>query len=448
MKKILLLLLVMLAGVSYAQPTFTTGNRNVNFGNIALGKTGERFIQFRVDSLAPAPVTVICSNPHDMQYTIIGDTQFTIEKGQFRNMTIEFIPMAVGQFADSLIFSHDGDTSLVRSPGIIRLNGTGVASDTFARMAIQPGFGVVQLGSVAVGNTRQSSFRIQNTTDTIRTLYGTITAPKPPFSIASNGEPFSLVMQDTVRVFIDFTPDTVGNFFDSVLIHSNADSLNSIRKVYLVGIGLPPGSDTIPRIGVTGIGNGGVNFGNVPSSTSTARYITIRNTSLMNKQLIGTVGNPTISAFTIDSGDVNFTLDSGASAVIKLRFSPSTAGTYRDSLYIVSNALEPTDSTMVLLRGVAVTNSITDDRVVTSISLYPNPAKDHVTSRITLSEPTTINISVFDTKGVEVLSIPSAHYDAGIPDVDFSVKALPNGIYTVRYSFFNSAVSILMVIER
>jgi hypothetical protein len=448
MKKIFVLLLAMLAGVSYAQPTFTTGNRNVNFGSIVVGKTGERFIQFRVDSSAPAPVTVICSNPHDMQYTIIGDTQFTIEKGQFRNMTIEFIPMSVGQFVDSLIFTHDGDTSLVRSPSMIRLSGRGVASDTFARMAIQPGFGFVQLGSVAVGNTRQSSFRIQNTTDTIRTLYGTITPPQLPFSIASNGQPFSLAMQDTVRVFIDFTPDTVGNFFDSVLIHSNADSLNSIRKVYLVGVGLPPGSDTIPRISVTGIGNGGVNFGNVAQSNSAARYITIRNTSLINKQLTGTVGNPTISAFTIDSGNVNFTLESGASAVIKLRFSPTTAGTYRDSLYIVSNALEPTDSTMVLLRGVAISNSIGDDHVVNSISLYPNPAKDNVISRLTLSEPTTMSISVYDTKGVEVLSIPSTHYDAGIPDVDFSVKSLSNGIYTVRYSFSKSAVSILMVIER
>jgi len=315
-------------------------------------------------------------------------------------------------------------------------------------MAIQPGFGFVQLGSVAIGNTRQSSFRIQNTTDTIRTLYGTITAPNPPFSIASNGEPFSLATQDTVRVFIDFTPTAVGNFFDSVLIHSNADSMNSVRKVYLVGVGLPPGSDTIPRITITGIGNGGVNFGNVPSSTSATRNITIRNTSLTNKQLIGTVGNPTISAFSIDSGDVNFTLDSGASAVIKLRFSPSTAGTYRDSLYIVSNALEPTDSTMVLLRGVAVTNSIPDNHVITSITLYPNPAKDNVTSRITLSEPTSMSIAVFDTKGVEVLSIPTAHYEAGIPDVYFSVKPLPNGIYTVRYTFLDSAVSILMVIER
>jgi len=119
MKHIFVFLLVMLAGVSYSQPTFTAGNRNINFGNIVVGKTGERFIQFRVDSLAPAPVTVICSNPHDMQYTIIGDTQFTIEKGQFRNINIEFIPLAVGQFADSLIFTHYREHYSVCSPGVI-----------------------------------------------------------------------------------------------------------------------------------------------------------------------------------------------------------------------------------------------------------------------------------------------------------------------------------------
>lgn len=454
MKKILVLLLIMLTTATYAQPqaTFTTGSRNLNFGNVTFGKNLQRFVQFRVDSAAPAPVTVICRMPSTQHYTIIGDTEFTVEVGSLRNLTIEFAPLGLGAFPDSIPFTHNGDVTSVSASSIIRMSGTGVASDTFARMAIQPGFGFVQFGSVEVGKSAQRSFRIQNTTDTIRQLTGTITPPKPPFSIASGGAPFSLASFDTVRVFIDFTPTKDTTYFDSVIITSNADSANSIRKVYFIATGTKPGSDTIPRMTVTGTGGGGgggVNFGNLVPNQSATRYITIRNSSIVNKPVLVTVGLPTMSVFTVDSGGGSLTIDSGMSAMVKLRFSPTAAGSYRDSLYLTSNAIEPNNNVKVILRGEVAVNDVKElPTSVTAISLFPNPAKDHVTSRITLTDATTLSISVFDTKGVEVLSIPTAHYQVGIPDVDFSVKSFPSGIYTVRYSFLNSAVSILMVIER
>ncbi len=453
MKKIVVLLLMMLTAVSYAQqprPKFSTGSRNLNFGNVVVGKTNQLFTQFRVDSTATAAVTVMCTYPRNPQYSIIGDTQFTIEIGGIHNFTVEYSPSALGQIRDTLFFTHNGDTTSVKTPSTINLNGTGVASDTFARMGIQSGF--FQFGSVEVGKSAQRSFRIQNTTDTIRQLNGTIAPLKPPFSLVPGGSPFSLASYDTIRVFIDFTPTAVGAFFDSVMITSNADSANSIRKVYFTATGTPPGSDTLPRMTVTGTGGGGgggVNFGNLTSGASATRYITIRNSSIVNKPVLVTVGLPTMSVFTVDSGGGSLTIDSGMSAMVKLRFSPTAAGSYRDSLYLTSNAIEPNNNVKVILRGEVAVNDVKElPTSVTAISLYPNPAKDYVTSRITLSEPTTISISVFDTKGVEVLSIPTAHYQVGIPDVDFSVKSFPSGIYNVRYSFLNSVVSILMVIER
>jgi hypothetical protein len=448
MKKLIILLLVLVASTTWAQSTFTTGQRNLNFGNVTVGKNLQRFVQFRLDSSAPAPVTIICTNPRDGQYTILGDSQFTVEKGQFRNLTVEFAPMALGQFIDTLFFTHDGDTTSVKSPSIIRLSGTGVASDTFARMGIQPGFGFIQFGSVSVGNTVQRSFRIQNTTDTTRSLYGTVMTPNAPFTIASGGGSFSLAMEDTMRVFIDFTPSVEGTYFDSVLIISNADSANSVRKVYLSATALKPGSDTIPRITVAGIGGGGVNFGTLQPDASATRYITIRNTSIMNKQVSGMIGTPTQSVFTIDSGNVSFTLDSGASMMVKLRFSPITAGSYRDSLYIVSNALEPNDSVKVVLRGEAVVNSVKADDIVSSISLYPNPARDRVTTRLVLKENAPMVVTVYNSLGREVVHIPEQYLQTGIQDVDFSTITLPNGNYTIRYMFNGAAVHMQMVVER
>lgn len=452
MKKIVLLILMLLTAVSYAQPPrpkFSSGSRNLNFNNVVVGKTKQLSTQFRVDSSASAPVTVICRLPRNPEYQLIGDTQFTIPLGGFQDVTVEFTPTTLGQLRDTIFFTHDGDTSAIKASSTININGTGVESDTFPRITITPGFGFLTYTSTEVGKTSQRSFRIQNSTDTIRQLTGSITPPNPPFSISGGVTSFSLEMDDTVRIFVDFAPTKDTTYFDSVIVTSNADSANMIKKIFLSATGTKPGSDTIPRITITGAGGGGVNFGSLRPDSSVARYITIRNSSIANKQLTGYVGMPTMSVFTVDSGGGSFTIDSGMTAMVKLRFSPATAGSYRDSLYVVSNAIEPTDSVKVVLRGEVVATDVKElPSFVTSISLYPNPAKDHVTSRITLREPTTMSISVFDTKGVEVLTIPSAHYNAGIPDIDFSVKQLPNGTYTVRYSFSSLAVSILMVIER
>lgn len=566
MKKIVVLFLMMLTAITYAQPPrpkFSVTQRNLNFNQVVVGKTKELFTQFRVDSTAPGPVTVICRYPKKPQYSLIGDTQFTIAVGSFQNLTVEFTPTALGQLRDTIFFTHNGDTTSVKANSGITLNGTGIAVDTFPKIGIQPGFGFLQFGSVEVGKTKQSSFRIQNTTDTIRQLTGSVTNAHAPFSVVGGAGSFSLAMSDTVRIFIDFTPTATGTFFDSVIVNSNADSLNKVKKIYFTGTATAPGADTIPKITITGAGGNGINFGTFPIDSSSVRYITIRNTSTVNKKLTGSITAPTMAMFTVDSGGGAFSIDSGMTATVKLRATGITAGTFRDSLYVLSNALEPADSNKIVLRATIIAvvpvdsvrrltvsprnvnfgllapstsplsipvtmkntsdsnNTITGSisaahspytangsgaftlarnetkelsiildasnagtfndsliitsdanegtqnliiirmsaqvvaagvagkpNVVRSVMLYPNPAKDHVTSRITLNEPTTMGISVFDTKGIEVVSLPSTQYDAGIPDVDFSVKSLPNGIYTVRYSFLDSAVSILMVIER
>jgi hypothetical protein len=566
MKKLVLLILMVLTGVSYAQPPrpkFSVTQRNVNFNQVVVGKVKELSTQFRVDSTASGPVTVICHYPKKPQYTLLGDTQFTIAVGGYQNLTVEFAPTAIGQLRDTIFFTHNGDTAQVKASSSINLNGTGIATDTFPKIGIQPGFGFIQFGSIEVGKTKQSSFRIQNTTDTIRQLTGTVTNAHAPYSVVGGAGSFSLAMNDTVRIFIDFAPTAIGTFFDSVTVYSNADSANKVKKIYFTGTATQPGLDTIPKITITGVGGNGINFGTLAIDSSSFRYIMIRNTSTVNKKLTGSIGSPTMTMFTVDSGGGAFSIDSGMTITVKLRAKGQFAGSYRDSLYVLSNAAEPSDSTKIVLRAtittpvpidsvrrlsvtprnldfgllppsttplsLAVTLKNTSDsnnaisgnisaahtpftangsgaftlarnetkelniildpsnagtftdsviimsnanegtqnriivrmtaqvvaagvegepNVVRSVALYPNPAKDNVTSRITLSEPTSMSISVFDTKGVEVLSIPTAHYEAGIPDVDFSVKSLPNGIYTVRYSFLDSAVSILMVIER
>lgn len=453
MKNIAIILLLLAASVSHAQvprPKFSTGSRNLNFGNVVVGKSRQLFTQFRVDSTATAPVTVVCTYPRTPQYSIIGDTQFTLEVGALRNLTIEYAPTALMQDTDRIFFTHNGDTSVVPASSSIALNGTGIASDTFPKISISPGFGFLQFGGVEVGKTAERSFRIQNSTDTIRQLTGTITPPSPPFSISSGGDPFSLESYDTVRVFITFTPTKDTTYFDSVIITTNADSANRIRKVFFAATGTKPGSDTIPRMTVFGTGGGvGVNFGNLKADSSAARYISIRNSSIVNKQLMVTVGTPTMSIFTVDSGGGALVIDSGMTSTVKLRFSPTSAGEFRDSLYLTSNAIEPNNNYKVILRGESTSSSVERAQVLAnSIRLYPNPAHDNTTASFFLEHAENIAVSVYNLEGKEVMNVSQKLYSSGFNTIPIETRGLPTGTYQVYFKLSHSAVPILMVIER
>jgi PKD repeat protein len=66
------------------------------------------------------------------------------------------------------------------------------------------------------------------------------------------------------------------------------------------------------------------------------------------------------------------------------------------------------------------------------IQVYPNPLTENSTLSFYLSNPETVNISVFNNLGMEVIKIANQQLQSGIQNINLNVTSLENGIYFIR----------------
>ena len=67
-----------------------------------------------------------------------------------------------------------------------------------------------------------------------------------------------------------------------------------------------------------------------------------------------------------------------------------------------------------------------------SIQVYPNPLTENSTLSFYLSNPETVNVSVFNNLGMEVIKIANQQLQSGIQNINLNVTSLENGIYFIR----------------
>jgi hypothetical protein len=364
MKSILIVCVVLAASVSLAQPPrpkFTAQPTNLQFGTTEVGKTKQMNVQFRVDSTADADVDVVCENTKTSHYRIIGLTSFTVTKGSFHNMTVEFEPLTTGLLRDTIRFTHNGDTTSVKASSFVRMSGTGIEKDTFPAITIQPQFAF--FGNVNIGDTAERSFLIRNTTDTQRTLIGSVSDPHSPYSFrpATNTN-FSLTMNDTQRYYIRFIPKDTGTFIDSVIVTSNADAANNRKVVFISGTGRKVVVDVSPQMTVT---PQLLMFQTVSPDTGRNMNITIRNSTNTKLTLTGNVGAPTNASYSIINGGGPFSLDSGQTKTVTVRFVPQVNGPISDSIHITSNSgTNPNRTIYINGTGVGIKPPSDTDRII------------------------------------------------------------------------------------
>jgi hypothetical protein len=76
-----------------------------------------------------------------------------------------------------------------------------------------------------------------------------------------------------------------------------------------------------------------------------------------------------------------------------------------------------------------VVNSIEEQNSISALSLYPNPANDHVNLSYTLTDSRSITFSVYDASGKVVEAGTSSQAQEGENSILISVAELPDGIY-------------------
>ena len=79
--------------------------------------------------------------------------------------------------------------------------------------------------------------------------------------------------------------------------------------------------------------------------------------------------------------------------------------------------------------------------VGTAIEVYPDPASSKLTVAFTLSEKSTINLSVYDVRGVRMYNEQLKDQPAGPQKMELNISSFQEGMYILRVTTDKMAVT-------
>jgi hypothetical protein len=121
------------------------------------------------------------------------------------------------------------------------------------------------------------------------------------------------------------------------------------------------------------------------------------------------------------------------------------AGEYDFQLTVTDNAGISSTSTMKLTveQGLAQNNNLSSsDRFI----VYPNPAHDVTTARITSQVTGTVKITVYDMNGRQVLVAQTVKMD-DVVNKTLNISSLASGMYTVQITIGNKKTMVTKFIK-
>jgi len=283
----------------------------LGFGTIAVGNTAQA--SFAITNLGGIGITngtAVVSAP----FAIVSGSPFNLAGFAGTNVVVSFTPASSGNFSNNVTFTSNGGNSTNA------VTGSGTPP---AQLAVSPAS--LGFGTIAVGNTAQSSFAITNLGG-IGITNGTAVV-SAPFAIVS-GSPFNLAGFAGANVVISFTPSSSGNFSNNVTFTSNGG--NSTNAV--TGSGTPPAQLAVSP---ASLGFGTIAVGN----TAQASF------AITNLGGIGiTNGTAVVSApFAIVSGSP-FNLAGFAGTNVVVSFTPGSSGNFSNNVAFTSNGGNSTNA--------------------------------------------------------------------------------------------------------
>ena len=305
------------------------------FGNVVVGGNSTETITVSNAGEATLSVTSTgLTGGQSTEFSITsGGGSFTLEPGATRSVQITFAPTSTGAKSTTLRFaSNDPD----ENPKDVTISGTGAVPD----IAVSPTS--YDYGSTGINTSENQTFEVSNEGAAALSVSSTslVGTHASEFSIVSGGGAYSLEPGATRSVTIRFTPLATGAKTATLRIASN-DPDEATTDVALSGEGIE-----VPDISLSPTTK---NFGNVTVGETASQSFTISNsgTTDLNVTSTGITGTDA-NQFSITSGGGSFTLASGGSQPITVKFQPGSVGLKSASLSIVSNDPDENPKTAAL----------------------------------------------------------------------------------------------------
>ncbi|MFI5264466.1 MAG: choice-of-anchor D domain-containing protein, partial [Candidatus Kapaibacterium sp.] len=419
----------------------------LSFGNVTIGKNSQKTFIIKNISDTIRKLTGTITAPLTSRFSIVsGGGPFSLDTGMSVTVTVQFKPDTAAQNLTDSIFVGSNATS-PNNRIKVTIFGTGVKPTLFPRMTIGGIFGAgVNFRTDTIGKTpRTASITITNTSDSARTLTGTVASVNSPFSVLSGGGAFSLDSGKSITVQLQFQTTAVGIFYDTLRITANTDPTTPPAPVALVGTGY---AITGAHISVQPIA---LNFGtNSQHNGSVSLTATIHNLadSTMDT-LTGTISPPG-SPFTATPGSGKFSLLQNDSMLIAVQFSTNIAGKFQDSIVITSNSNDNSKRLVIRLTGTVVSLGVNSGNAssLNSITTMPNPFKGKTTISFSLAEALPVSMKVFDILGKQVYASHENIYSAGVHQIEWNAAGVTDGTYVCVLSTGKETRSIHLILSK
>ena len=419
----------------------------ISYGSVTVGKTASRTFTIKNVSDTIRKLIGTITTPTSSRFSIIsGGGPFALDTGMYETVTVNFSPDTAAQFlTDSVIINSNAASPNNRIK--VTLFGTGLKPTNFPRISIGGVFGTINFRTDTIGHPpRTASFSVTNTSDSIRTLTGNISSPNSPFSIISGGGNFTLDSGKLITVQLAFAATSIGTFNDTITITSNTDPVNPPIKIPLVGLGF---AVTGPHITVQPTV---LNFGtNKLGAALTTFMIKIRNNAdSLKDTLIGTVSSPNMP-FTLTSGGGAFSLLSNDSQSIVVQMTTDKAGTFQDSIVIISNSNDNAKRVVVRLSGIVTAQGAVYNGKPESlnfITAMPNPFTGKTAICFSVDAPSPASLKIYDLLGKEIFVSSEHIYPSGVGQIEWNASGLEDGAYLCVLAIGKETRSIKVILRK
>lgn len=313
-------------------------------------------------------------------------------------------------------------------------------------------------GSVNLGSSISKSFVIQNTNSgtLIVSAIHMSGANAGDFTIAGPGLPFMLNGNASQTITVNFNPALLGTRNAVV----NVVSSDWDEDTYNFAV---QGSAVAPEINLQGnatsivSGNTSVNtlnntdFGTVIYNTPVIKEFVIQNTgtgtlSITNMVLTGT--NISVFSF-VNAPTFPFTIANGASATFSVQYLSPVPNVTNTAMISISNNDSDENTYSFNIEGKSTLDVGINFLLKTSsfVTLYPNPANEVATLKVSLDKNETISINVYDILGKKVLSTLTKELEKGEREISLNTSNLENGEYFVQINSANKTTSLKLVVN-
>lgn len=316
---------IALSGTGVA-PAVSLAPSPLAFGNVPQGTTTSAALT--LTNTGGAPLSIAGVAVSGSQFAATSACPASLAAAASCQVTVSYSPGGTGAHSGQLTVQSDAFSGV----NVVALSGTGTAP----AVSLSPAS--VTFSGVSVGSTGTSAVQLSNS-GTAPLAITSITASGTGFSQGNNC-PGSLAPAASCQITVTFAPANAAPHSGAVTVQTNA--AGSPHTVPLVA-----GNVTAPAATLSAAS---VNFADVVVNTTASSSIRLSNTG----SAALSVSSITVTGgfFSSPSNDCPSSLAAGASCVIGISYSPTSAGSHSGQLSILSSA--STSPTVATISGTAV----------------------------------------------------------------------------------------------